>query len=80
MAFQRSGFQDTAFQPGGIYVRQPDRMSGGGSRSAGPDAQVIYSEYMRRWGPKNPKKLPVYTDDEEAIELLLCAIAADMIH
>ena len=53
------------------------RGDGSGVSNSGPDAQLSFSDYMRRFGPKNPKRLPVYADDEEAIVLLLCAIAAE---
>lgn len=58
---------------------RPARTSGGAGGS-GPDAQVPFNEFMRRWGPKK-KRLPLaLQDDEEAIELLLCAIAESSIH
>ena len=48
--------------------------------NSGPDAQLSFSDFMRRFGPKKSKLQPVYSDDEEAIALILCAIAAGTYH
>lgn len=52
--------------------------SGGGSanRDAGPDAQISVSDWLRRFGRKDAPPERV-SDDEEAIALILCALASD---
>lgn len=78
--FQPGAFQPNAFQGAQVATRRSLNTSGGAPGGAGPDAQVPLPEFMRRWGPQKRRQPFVLQDDEEAIEVLLCAIAADMIH
>ena len=77
----RSLLDTGATPPGPEPAPSGPALAGGGGnvrRGGGPDAEVSLQDYLRRFGPK--AAAPGRTrkqDDDEALALILCALAAE---